>query len=120
MQKLIPQQKLWVEADGRLVMSDYRMRLLTLIAETGSLAQAAQRLKLSYRRAWGKVKELEQNLGAPLVLSEVGGAGGGQTTLTPYGEALIRAYAAFQERMALELSRAFEEEVLAALPNPDS
>ncbi len=120
MKPLIPQQKLWVEADGQLVMSDYRLRLLTLVSETGSLAQAAQRLNLSYRRAWGKVKELEQNIGASLVASEVGGAGGGQTTLTPYGEALVKAYATFQSRMGEELQRVFEEEVLAALPPGDS
>lgn len=120
MDRLIPQQKLWVESEGRLVMSDYRLRLLTLVSETGSLAQAAQRLNLSYRRAWGKVKELEQNLGAPLVASEVGGAGGGQTTLTPYGEALVEAYGRFQQRMGAELERVFAEEVLAALPASDS
>jgi molybdate transport system regulatory protein len=120
MERLTPQLKLWVESEGRLVMSDYRLRLLTLVSETGSLAQAAQRLNLSYRRAWGKVKELEQNLGAPLVASEVGGAGGGQTTLTPYGNALVKAYASFQQRMSEELARVFQEEVLAALPPVDS
>lgn len=109
-----------MEADGRIIMSDYRVYLLQLIEETGSLAQAASRLNLSYRRAWGKVKELEQNLGYSLVHSEVGGAGGGQTTLTANGSALVAAYARFQDRMARELERAFTEEVLAISPLPDS
>jgi molybdate transport system regulatory protein len=108
--RLTPRQKLWLEVDGRLVMSDYRMRLLELVAATGSLAQAASELKLSYRRAWGKVKELETNLGAPLVESEVGGAGGGHTSLTPIGSELLAAYQRFQARLAADVERAFEEE----------
>jgi molybdate transport system regulatory protein len=110
MESLQPRQKLWIEADGRLVMSDYRLRLLELVAESGSLAQAAAALGLSYRRAWGKVKELEANLGVGLVQSEVGGAGGGHTSLTPEGEAILSAYKRFQSRLAEELSSAFSEE----------
>ncbi|MGH2610561.1 MAG: winged helix-turn-helix domain-containing protein, partial [Tepidiformaceae bacterium] len=89
MDDLSPRAKLWLEQDGKLVMSDYRVRILEIIADTGSLAKAASEMKLSYRRAWGKVKEMEENLGFPLVHSEVGGAGGGHTTLTPEGERLV-------------------------------
>ncbi len=104
--------KLWLEdADGRVVMSDYRVRLLELIARTNSLARAASEMGLSYRRAWGKVKELEQNLGYALVASTVGGAGGGHTQLTPEAVALVAAYRGFQARVAAETARAFEEEL---------
>lgn len=108
---LQPCQKLWVEEDGRIVMSDYRVRLLQLVAETGSLAQAAARLNLSYRRAWGKVKELEHNFGVRLITSEVGGAGGGQSALTDEGRRFVDAYLRFQERMSDALERAFAEEI---------
>jgi molybdate transport system regulatory protein len=108
---ITPRQKLWLEQDGRLVMSDYRLRLLLLVAETGSLARAASAMGLSYRRAWGKVKELEANLGLPLVQSEVGGAGGGHTALTAEGAELVRAYQRFQERLAGALEQAFDEEL---------
>ncbi len=57
------------------------------VAETGSLAEAARRMGLSYRRAWGKISEIETNLGVRLVETEVGGAGGGSTHLTPVGRA---------------------------------
>jgi molybdate transport system regulatory protein len=115
MENFIPKQKLWLEADGKLVMSDYRVRLLELVAESGSLAHAASELGLSYRRAWGKVKELEANLGIPLVQSEVGGAGGGHTSLSPQGHALVAAYRRFQERMGDELLQVFEQELDAIL-----
>lgn len=107
----VPRQKLWIEAGGRLVMSDYRARLLELVAESGSLASAAAELGLSYRRAWGKIKELEANLGIALVRSEVGGSGGGHTVLTEEGRAFVQAYERFRERLAAELERAYAEEV---------
>ncbi|MGI8925065.1 MAG: winged helix-turn-helix domain-containing protein [Tepidiformaceae bacterium] len=118
METLIPRLKLWLERDGRLVMSDYRVRLLEVVGETGSLAQAAEQMHLSYRRAWGKVKELEANLGLPLVQSEVGGAGGGHTTLTPEARALVIAYRRFQERMTSDLDAVFREELERALEGP--
>jgi molybdate transport system regulatory protein len=107
---LSPRVKLWLEQDGKLVMSDYRVRLLAIVAETNSLAKAASEMKLSYRRAWGKVKEMEENLGYPLVHSEVGGAGGGHTTLTPEGERLVRAYERFHNRVAQAVEDAFRDE----------
>lgn len=113
---LTPCQKLWVEMDGQIVMSDYRVRLLALVAETGSLAKAASAMKLSYRRAWGKIKEIETNLGIALVQSEVGGAGGGHTVLTPEAETIVAAYVRFQARMAEDLHAIFEEEFASILP----
>lgn len=112
---LTPCQKLWVDRDGKIVMSDYRVRLLALVAETGSLAKAASAMKLSYRRAWGKIKEIETNLGVPLVQSEVGGAGGGHTVLTPEAEAIVQAYLRFQARMEADLRAIFEEEFASLL-----
>ena len=111
MTRFSPRAKLWLEADGKLVMSDYRVRLLELVAETGSLAKAAETMRLSYRRAWGKVKEIEENLGVDLVQSEVGGAGGGHTVLTPEGVAFVAAYRRFQDRVARSLEEAYAEEL---------
>jgi molybdate transport system regulatory protein len=105
---LQPRVKLWLEQDGRIVMSDYRLRLLALVEETGSLAEAAERMGLSYRRAWGKVKELERNLGLPLVQSVAGGAGGGHTAITDEGRDLLRRYAEFQHRAAAAVQSAYE------------
>ena len=104
-----PRIKLWVEKDGQLVLSEYRVQLLQLIAETGSLAEAAQRLGLSYRRAWGKIREIERNLGFELVVSEAGGAGGGGSSLTSEGERLVALYQRFRRAMESDLGREFRE-----------
>ena len=106
---LEPRIKLWVEKDGHLVLSDYRVQILQLVEETGSLAEAAERLGLSYRRAWGKVREIEQNLGLSLVESEVGGAGGGSSSLTEDGQRLIALYERLRRRMEGELGREFRQ-----------
>jgi molybdate transport system regulatory protein len=106
-----PRLKLWVEKDGVLVFSDYRGMLLDHIAKTGSIRGGAERMGLSYRRAWGKIKEIERNLGVRLVESEVGGPSGGQTRLTPDGEELLARYrdfrAAMEDHMKREFARAF-------------
>jgi molybdate transport system regulatory protein len=103
--------KLWVEKDALLVFSDYRAELLGHIAKTGSISGGAERMGLSYRRAWGKIKEIEHNLGVRLVRSEVGGLGGGRSKLTPEGEELLARYRAFraaaQSHVGRDFARAF-------------
>jgi molybdate transport system regulatory protein len=102
-----PRIKLWVEQDGKLALSGYRVRLLRLIDETGSLSEAAARMKLSYRRAWGKVREIELNLGVKLVESEAGGAGGGGSRLTPEGRRLVDLFERFESTAERDLSEEF-------------
>jgi len=104
-----PRIKLWLEKDGGVALSGYRVRLLSHIAETGSLAEAARRMGLSYRRAWGKVKEMEANLGVRLVRSEAGGPGGGGTRLTPEGERLAALYPQFETAAEGDVRRRFSE-----------
>ena len=107
--RLEPRIKLWVEKDGHLVLSDYRVQLLEQVAETGSLAEAAERMGLSYRRAWGKIREIERNLGLTLVASEAGGAGGGGSHLTSDGERLVSLYQRFRRAMESDLGQEFRE-----------
>ena len=102
-----PRVKLWVEKDGKLALSAYRVRLLRLIDETGSLSEAAARMKLSYRRAWGKIREIEANLGIKLIASEAGGAGGGGSKLTPEGRRLIELFERFETAAERDLAEEF-------------
>ena len=101
-----PRSKLWLEDGGKLVLSDYRVRLLLLIEESGSLAEAAAEMRLSYRRAWGKVRVIDQNLGMKLVESAAGGAGGG-SRLTADGRQLVALYQRFRAAMADDLEKEF-------------
>jgi molybdate transport system regulatory protein len=102
-----PRVKVWVEKDGLLVFSDYRAELLDHVAKTGSIRGGAERMGLSYRRAWGKIKEIERNLGVRLVRSEVGGPDGGSTKLTPEGEELLARYRSFRAAAQSDVGRDF-------------
>ena len=103
-----PQVKLWLEdGDGRLTMSDFRAEMLRQVRSSGSLAFAAAAMGLSYRRAWGKLRELEQHLGYAVIHSTPGGSGGGSSRLTPEGELLLEQYTRFQADCRQALAEAY-------------
>jgi len=79
-----------------------KVALLEAIAETGSISAAARELKMSYRRAWVLVDEVNRALHAPAVATAAGGAHGGGTSLTPVGQELVKRYRAVENtaRMA--------------------
>ena len=62
---------------------------------------------LSYRRAWGKIREIEANLGIKLVESEAGGSGGGGSRLTDAGRELVSLFERFQSATEHDLQREF-------------
>ncbi|PIP98345.1 MAG: molybdenum-binding transcriptional regulator [Rhodobacterales bacterium CG18_big_fil_WC_8_21_14_2_50_71_9] len=88
----------------RLVFDDGAMigpgkaDLLTLIAETGSIAAAGRRMGMSYKRAWLLVETLNATFAAPLVESSRGGAGHGGARLTAAGDAALSHYRALERK----------------------
>jgi molybdate transport system regulatory protein len=84
--------KIWLEAAGRPVLGEGRRALLRAVENSGSISQAARLLKITYRKAWGQVKFMEEQLGVPLVLKLTGGAGGGGARLTPEARELLAKY----------------------------
>ena len=76
-----------------------KVQLLERIAATGSIAAAGRALGMSYRRAWMLVDELNGMFDQPVVLSQVGGARGGNARLTRLGKAIVTNYRAM-ERVA--------------------
>lgn len=104
-----PKIKVWLEEDGNLVFSEYRMALLESIASHESLARAAKAMGLSYRRAWGKLREIEANLGYKLIESAAGGAGGGHTRLTAEGERLLETFRRLRLDMEAQLRLSYGE-----------
>lgn len=69
-----------------------KVRLLELVAGTGSISAAAREMGMSYRRAWLLIEDSNTLFGAPLVESSAGGAGGGGARLTALGQQVIAAY----------------------------
>ena len=105
-----PHCKLWLEEDGKVAMSDYRLQLLQCVDETGSLAAAAKQMGLSYRRAWGKIRDIEKRLGLQLVASVSGGANGGGSRLTSEGADIIRSYQRFSARAREAVAQSYRVE----------
>ena len=65
------------------------MELLEHTRETGSIAEAANRMGMSYMRAWTMVKTMEDCFRQPLVKVERGGAAHGGAKLTETGERAV-------------------------------
>ena len=85
--------KVWLDdIKENEVISENCLKLITHIHSTGSLKAAADKMGISYRKAWGDLKETEENLGFSLVDKSRGGQHGGQSNLTEDGLELINAY----------------------------
>ncbi len=69
-----------------------KIALLEAIAASGSIAGAGRILKMSYKRAWDLVEELNRNFAAPVVAKAPGGANGGGAQLTANGAELVTYY----------------------------
>lgn len=102
--------KCWVEDDGALVLSDWRVDLLEAIDELGSLTAAAERFDVAYRVAWGKIKAIESQLGYALLEGHSGGAHGGGTRLTPQGRDLVDRYNRFRAGLRELIEQRFADE----------
>ncbi|MCY1335406.1 ModE molybdate transport repressor domain protein [compost metagenome] len=69
------------------------IELIKAVRETGSLQRAAQGLNISYRHAWGMLRDWEVLLGHQILDTERGRG----ASLTRYGERLLRAERRFRE-----------------------
>jgi len=91
-----PKIKLWLEVDGEVVFGSGRMALFQYIEEAGSIKQAAEKLNMSYRAAWGKIKATEERLGLKLVERQAGGLNSG-ASLTAKGKHLLMIYKKYKQ-----------------------
>lgn len=73
-----------------------KIALLEEIARSGSISAAGRVLKMSYRRAWELVEDLNRHLGIAVVTTASGGSGGGGAKLTAAGKALVACYRAIE------------------------
>ena len=108
---LIPHLNLWLEQDGQVVLSVWRVQLLAAIDQTGSISAAAERMQVQYRLAWDRLDEMERGLGFRLVDRHAGGAGGGGGHLTAAGRDLVDRFnvlaAAANDCLAAQFQQSF-------------
>jgi len=98
---------LWLENEKGVLFGLGRHRLLECIRSGLSLKAAADHLGMSYRAAWGKIKQTEKVLGITLIEKKGGNRSGYK--LSPAGEILTTRFEQWYaevEQFALTRSRA--------------
>ncbi len=104
---ITPRLNIWLEHDGKVVLSPWRLRLLEAVDRAGSISGAAELLNVPYKLAWERLAEMEEGSGSPLLERHVGGSHGGGASLTPEGRALIDRFAHFMAVMEVALAEEF-------------
>jgi molybdate transport system regulatory protein len=87
-----------IECGREIAFGPGKADLLERIAETGSIGQAASRMKMSYMRAWSLIQTMNHCFKQPLVLATHGGEGGGGAELTATGRRVLDLYRRMEKR----------------------
>ena len=69
-----------------------KAELLSRVAVTGSIREAATQMKMSYNRAWMLVRTMNTLFRQPLVVAVRGGRRGGGARITATGRQVLAAY----------------------------
>ncbi len=101
--------KIWLEINGEPAFGQGREDLLRLIRKNGSINAAAKEMGIPYRKAWSYIDAMEKRLGFPLVTRQKGGAGGGESTLSPQAVSLLEKFHALQKDFHDSVNRKFIE-----------
>ena len=101
--------KIWLSSpEAKGIMGDGKWKILKAIHEQGSLKAATESLGLTYRRTWGDLKEIENQLGFALLEKSRGGKDGGQTRVSARGLKLIEAFDNLHQELDVVMEDAFK------------
>jgi molybdate transport system regulatory protein len=89
----------WVNIDGEKFFGPGPAELLKLIDDTGSIAEAARAMGMSYKKAWDIVEGLNTRSKKAYVTPRKGGEKGGGALLTSTGVAVLRQYQLLTSRL---------------------
>ncbi len=98
--RIKPAFKLWFEIGENYVFGEGTYNLLKRIQEEKSISKAAKASNMSYRYAWGLIKDIETHLGEPAVETQRGGKHGGKSELTDAGLSLLESYGKLRRAMS--------------------
>jgi len=86
-----------------------KIALLEHIANERSLAAAARKLDMSYKRAWELLASMNEIFDEPIAVAHPGRNVEGSTELTAFGERVIALYRAIERRCAQAATAGIEE-----------
>ncbi|TKB26332.1 LysR family transcriptional regulator [Desulfopila sp. IMCC35006] len=102
--------KTWIENDRQeLLFGKGKTEILELIEQEGSIAKAAEKMGMNYKKAWTHVKILRENIADELVVAQKGGGETGGTVLTPKAGDLIQKYRRLQQEIENFANKRFRE-----------
>lgn len=101
--------KFFLMKENDYILGPGRIALLRLVCEQGSLRKAAQEMGMSYRWAWGRIKDAEKALGFPL-LRHGEPTGGNAKTLSREALEIIEWYSRTEAEIARLLQQAEAEQ----------
>ncbi len=99
--------KLWITLGPRTLFGDGKAELLGHVDSLGSLRRAALRMGMSYRYAWGLLRELERAAGFAF-LARGAGKARARLRLTDEGRAFVAAYRSFRAPLEALAVRRFK------------
>ncbi|MDA8421840.1 MAG: winged helix-turn-helix domain-containing protein [Nitrospiraceae bacterium] len=106
--KITVKSKFWIEADGQPVFGRGRKELLDAIDRCGSINRAAAEMNMSYRKAWGAIRAMEERLGIRLIERTTGGPEGGGAVLTDDARKFMAQYRAVESGMQQYVDERFK------------
>ncbi|HEY5826646.1 MAG TPA: LysR family transcriptional regulator [Cyclobacteriaceae bacterium] len=89
----------WIEVDGEKFFGPGPAELLGLIDKHGSIARAAAKMGMSYKKAWDIVQNINTHGKTPLVEIRKGGGHGGGTSLTKTGKSVLKEYHSLTDKI---------------------
>jgi len=99
--------RIWVEENGENLFGDGKIALLETIDKHGSLNKAVKEFGMSYLHAEKKIRSLEARLDMKLIITSIGGKGGGGTQLTEDAKNLVNTYNRFRSSVDSLMEREF-------------
>ena len=78
----MPHLSIRIDFDHEGRLGPGKVMLLERIAREGSISAAGRSMKMSYKRAWELVSEINGSFAEPLVSAQTGGRSGGGAVLT--------------------------------------
>ena len=88
--RLLP--RLRVVYGEEIALGPGKADLLGFVHQTGSIRQAAERMNMSYMRAWKLIQTMNTSFREPLVLADRGGQARGGARLSPTGRQALALY----------------------------
>jgi molybdate transport system regulatory protein len=88
---------IYVNKDGKLLVSPERICLLRWIHQTGSLLTASKQIGVSYNKAWKILEAMNTSSSKPIVEKLRGGKGGGGAVVTDFGRLILVEYNAMEK-----------------------